>query len=155
MLLILLVVCAHLVWFFERKANPEQFPQPYGKGLWESSWWAISTILSGGCDAKGPNHVAGRIFGAIWMLTCIIVITYFTAAITTVMTVSQLQSDINGPNDLPGKDVATVAGSTAEKYLNSHGAKVHTFPTIDEAFAAMDKKDVDAVCTTSRSCRTA
>src|SRR5687768_14723547 len=144
-LLLLLVICAHLVWFFERRANAEQFPQPYGKGLWESSWWAISTILSGGCDAKGPNHVAGRLFGAIWMLTCIVVITYFTAAITTVMTVSQLQSDINGPNDLPGKDVATVGGSTAERYLNSHGAKVHAFPTIDEAFAAMDKKEVDAV----------
>lgn len=144
-LLILLVVCAHLVWFFERRANAEQFPQPYAKGLWESSWWAISTILSGGCDAKGPNHVLGRVFGAIWMLTCIIVITYFTAAITTVMTVSQLQSDINGPNDLPGKEVATVGGSTAEKYLSSHGAKVHAFPTIDEAFAAMDKKDVVAV----------
>jgi polar amino acid transport system substrate-binding protein len=144
-ILILLVICAHLVWFFERRANAEQFPQPYGKGLWESSWWAISTILSGGCDAKGPNHVAGRFFGAIWMLTCIIVITYFTAAITTVMTVSQLQSDINGPNDLPGKEVATVGGSTAEKYLKAHGAKVHPYPTIEDAFVAMDKKDVVAV----------
>jgi ABC-type amino acid transport substrate-binding protein len=144
-IVIVLVICAHLVWFFERRNNAEQFPQPYGKGLWESSWWAISTILSGGCDAKGPNHVIGRFFGAIWMLTCIIVITYFTAAITTVMTVSQLQADINGPNDLPGKEVATVGGSTAEKYLKEHGVKVHAFPTIDEAFAAMDKKQVDAV----------
>jgi ABC-type amino acid transport substrate-binding protein len=144
-ILALLLVCAHLVWLFERKNNAEQFPAPYGKGIWESSWWAISTILSGGCDAKGPNHVAGRIFGGIWMLTCIIVITYFTAAITTVMTVSQLQSDINGPEDLPGKKVATVQGSTAEKYLKAHGAKVTSFENIDGAFAAMDDKKVVAV----------
>jgi polar amino acid transport system substrate-binding protein len=143
--LILLVVCAHLVWFFERMTNHEQFPKPYLKGIWESSWWAISTILSGGCDAKGPNHVLGRIFGGVWMLVCIIVLTYFTAQITTVMTVSELTSDINGPNDLPGKKVATVAGSTAEKYLQAHGAKVSSFPSIDEAYGALDKNDVIAV----------
>lgn len=144
-LLIILIVCAHLVWFFERNINGEQFPRPYGRGLWESSWWAISTILSGGCDAKGPNHVVGRFFGALWMLTCIIVLTYFTAAITTVMTVSQLTADINGPNDLPGKKVATVAGTTAEKYLKDHGAKVSSFEKIDGAFDSLDKGDVDCV----------
>jgi polar amino acid transport system substrate-binding protein len=144
-LLLLLVACAHLVWWFERKSNAEQFPQPYAKGLWESSWWAISTILSGGCDAKGPNHVLGRLFGALWMLTCIIVITYFTAAITTVMTVNQLTSDIDGPNDLPGKKVATVKGSTAERYLNAHGVKVSAFDKIDGAYEALEKKDVVAV----------
>ncbi len=144
-LVLILLICAHLVWFFERRNNAEQFPKPYATGIWESSWWAISTILSGGCDAKGPNHVIGRIFGAVWMLVCIIVLTYFTAAITTVMTVSQLTSDINGPNDLPGKKVATVQGTTAEKYLKEHGAKVTTFETIDGAFEAMDQKDVVAV----------
>jgi polar amino acid transport system substrate-binding protein len=61
------------------------------------------------------------------------------------MTVSQLQSDINGPDDLPGKKVATVQGSTAEKYLKAHGSKVSSFDTIDGAFEAMDKKDVVAV----------
>ena len=144
-LLIILVVCAHLVWFFERNINGEQFPKSYGRGMWESSWWAISTILSGGCDAKGPAHVAGRLFGAVWMLVCIIVLTCFTSAITTVMTVSQLTAEINGPNDLPGKKVATVAGTTAEKYLKDHGVKVSSFEKIDGAFASFDKGDVDAV----------
>jgi ABC-type amino acid transport substrate-binding protein len=142
---ILLIACAHLVWLFERKVNPQQFPPTYAKGIWESSWWAISTILSGGCDAKGPMHVVGRVFGALWMLTCIVTITYFTAAITTVMTVNHLTSDIKGPSDLPGKEVATVAGSTAERYLRDHGAQVHPFDSADGAFAAMDRKEVVAV----------
>ncbi len=144
-LVVILLICAHLVWFFERRNNAEQFPQPYAKGIWESSWWAISTILSGGCDAKGPNHVIGRIFGAVWMLVCIVVLTYFTAAITTVMTVNQLTSDISGPGDLPGKKVATVQGSTAERYLKEHGAKVTPFDGIDAAFDAMNHGQVQAV----------
>ena len=144
-LFLVLVACVHLVWLFERKVNADQFPATYLRGIGEASWWAISTILSGGCDAKGPMHAIGRIFGALWMLTCIVVVTYFTAAITTVMTVNHLTSDIKGPSDLPGKAVATVAGSTAEKYLREHGARVSSFDTPDGAFTAMDRKEVVAV----------
>ncbi len=144
-LLLLLVVLAHGVWFFERQVNADQFPKPYAKGIWESAWWAVSTMLSGGCDAKGPMHTLGRAIASLWMLTCIVVLTYFTAAITTVMTVSQLNAAINGPSDLPGKKVATVKGSTAEKYLNEHGVKVSSFDTPDGAFEAMNAKKVEAV----------
>jgi polar amino acid transport system substrate-binding protein len=143
--LLILAITGHLIWLFERKRNPEQFPEPYFKGVWESSWWAISTILSGGCDAKGPNALGGRIVGAAWMLVCIVFITYFTASITTIMTVNQLTSDINGPRDLPGKTVATVQGSTAETYLKSIRVAPKAFPTIDAAFAALAKKQVQAV----------
>ena len=144
-LLGILILVSHLIWYFERHANGDQFPKPYLRGVWESSWWAISTILSGGCDAKGPVVVVGRIVAAFWMLLCIIVITYFTAAITTIMTVNQLSSDIKGVSDLPGKQVATVKGSTAERYLQEHGMRVNAFDTIDDAYAALEKDKVVAV----------
>ncbi len=144
-LLIILAIVAHLIWFFERHKNFEQFPKPYARGVWESAWWAISTILSGGCDAKGPNAVVGRVVGAFWMLVCIVVITYFTAMITTTMTVNQLASDIRGVQDLPGKKVATVKGSTAERYLQEKGMKVSAFDTIDGAYQALEKQKVVAV----------
>ena len=144
-LVLLLLVFAHGIWIFERRHNPDHFPPSYGRGVWESSWWAISTILSGGCDNKGPIAVGGRILGALWMLVCIIAITYFTASITTIMTVNQLTSDINGQNDLPGVKVGTATGTTAEKYLTEHRAKVVPFATIDDAFDALDRNEVKAV----------
>jgi polar amino acid transport system substrate-binding protein len=144
-LFLILIIVAHLIWFFERHANADQFPKPYLRGIGESAWWAISTILSGGCDAKGPVVVVGRIVAAFWMLLCIIVITYFTAAITTIMTVNQLSSDIKGINDLPGKPVATVKGSTAERYLQEHRVKVNAFETIDGAYEALERDVVVAV----------
>src|SRR5262249_34454421 len=55
LLVLVLLVTAHLVWYFERHRNPEQFPTRYKHGIWEASWWAISTILSGGCEGKGPT----------------------------------------------------------------------------------------------------
>jgi ABC-type amino acid transport substrate-binding protein len=141
----ILVVTGHLIWFFERKRNPEQFPAPYFRGVWESTWWGISTILSGGCDAKGPMALGGRIVGAAWMLVCIVFITYFTASITTIMTVNQLTSDISGPNDLPGRAVATVKGSTAERYLTTRRMEVQSVATIEEAYDLLAKGKVQAV----------
>lgn len=144
-LLVLLIITANLLWLFERHTNAEQFPKPYLAGVWESAWWAISTILSGGCDAKGPMALGGRIVGAFWMIVSIVLIAYFTASITSIMTVNQLTSEINGPADLPGRPVATVKGSTAEKYLTLKKADVKAFPNIDEAYAALTKKEVKAV----------
>jgi ABC-type amino acid transport substrate-binding protein len=144
-LLVLLIVTANLLWLFERRVNAEQFPEPYLKGVWESAWWAISTILSGGCDAKGPMALGGRIIGAFWMIVSIVLVSYFTASITSIMTVNQLTSEVNGPADLPGRPIATVKGSTAEKYLTLKKSDVKAFPTIDEAYAALTRKDVKAV----------
>ncbi|MEJ7732074.1 MAG: transporter substrate-binding domain-containing protein [Polyangiaceae bacterium] len=144
-LLLLLVVTANLLWLFERSTNSEQFPAPYLKGVWESAWWAISTILSGGCDAKGPMALGGRIIGAFWMIVSIVLVSYFTASITSIMTVNQLTSEINGPADLPGRPIATVKGSTAERYLTNRKSEVKAFATIDEAYAALSSKDVKAV----------
>ncbi len=144
-LILILLATANLLWFFERKRNPETFPPSYVAGVGEATWWALSTILSGGCEDKGLLAIGGRIIGALWMLICIIIVTYLTAAITTIMTVNQLTSDITGINDLPGQTVATVKGTTAEKYLLAHRAKVSAFDTIDQAFDALDKHDVKAV----------
>ena len=145
LLVLMLFLTANLIWWFERHANHEQFPKTYKHGVWEASWWAISTILSGGCEGKGPMAVGGRVISALWMLVCIVVVTYLTAAITTIMTVNQLTSDINGAMDLPGQKVATAKGTTAEKYLRDHGAKVATYDTIDGAFDALDHGEVSAV----------
>jgi polar amino acid transport system substrate-binding protein len=46
--------------------------------------------------------------------------------------------------DLPGKQVGTLAGSTAVEYLRKHHAQVQEFPT-DRMFEALLNKKVDAV----------
>jgi polar amino acid transport system substrate-binding protein len=144
-LIAVLLAIAHLIWIFERHQNPSKFPRGYLKGVAESTWWAVSTILSGGCEDKGLLATGGRIIGALWMLICIVAITYFTAAITTIMTVNQLTSDISGAGDLPGQRVATVRGTTAERYLHEHRAKVTAYDSIDKAFDALERHTVKAV----------
>ena len=52
------------------------------------------------------------------MVVAIIIISSFTAAITSSLTVTQLESVIKGPEDLPKVTVGTTANTTSESYLN-------------------------------------
>ncbi len=58
------------------------------------------------------------------------------ATITTAMTVEQLRSHINGPQDLRGKTVGVLADSAAAMYLRVHGVTYKMYPSLDDAVAA-------------------
>jgi len=143
LVLLAMFVISHLVWLFERRRNAEMYPERYGPGVWESFWWTISMLGTGGCEAKGPMGVPARLVAILWMVVSIVLIAYFTAAVTTEMTVKTLAGDIAGPGDLPGLKVGTVAASTAETWLQKNKAKVSSYPDIASAVAALFISQLD------------
>lgn len=145
LLLVTMLIISHLVWRYEHKVNTDQWPEDYKAGLWESFWWTVSTLLVGGADNKGPVGVGGRIVAIVWMLLSIVLVSLLTASFTTTLTVNSLKGDINGPDDLPGRAVATISGSTTETWLTEKGAKVKPFAAIGECIAALQAGDVQAV----------
>ncbi len=144
-LLLVMLVISHLVWWFERRKNAEMYPEAYGAGVWESFWWTISMLLAGGCEAKGPMGVPARLLAILWMVASIILIAYFTAVVTTEMTVKSLTGDISGPGDLPGLKVGTITGSTAEAWLRKNKTKVSPYPDVASAVAALNSGELKAV----------
>jgi polar amino acid transport system substrate-binding protein len=91
---------------------------------------------------KGP---IGRIVATIWMYVSVLFIAYFTATITSNLTVQQLKSSIQSVDDLPGKKVATVYGSTAADYLKHAQIDIKEVKQISQAFDALQTGKVDAV----------
>jgi ABC-type amino acid transport substrate-binding protein len=79
------------------------------------------------------------------MLLSIVLVSLLTASFTTTLTVNQLKGDINGPGDLPGREVATIKESTSETWLNNKGAKVQVFDSVTECIAALKAGKVQAV----------
>ena len=133
LLILAMVLVSHLVWRYEHKVNGDMWPEDHKQGLWESFWWTVSTLLVGGADNKGPVSVGGRIVAIAWMLLSIVLISFLTASFTTTMTVNSLKGEINGPGDLMGRKVATLGGSTSEKWLQAKG--IETIPAVDVAGA--------------------
>ncbi len=140
-----LVVAAHLLWLFERRKNSQMFPATYVKGVWEAFWWAGVTVTTVGYGDKSPVGVGGRIVALVWMFSGILLISYFAATVTTAMTVQSLEGSIHGPEDLPGKRVATLTKTTAEAWLEGRRIVPRTFARIEDACAAVANGHVDAV----------
>ena len=57
----------------------------------------------------------------------------------------QIRSGIKGPEDLPGKRVATTRGSTGAAFLRQINAEVHEFGNIRSAYSALLDNKVEAV----------
>ncbi len=101
LLLGLLFFWGFLVWVFERKNNKDDFGGTSAQGIGSGIWWAAVTMTTVGYGDKAPKTFAGRVVGFIWMFTAIITVSFFTASIASTLTVSQLDSRVNGLNDLP------------------------------------------------------
>ena len=142
--LLLSIIPAHVIWFFERNHNDGIVKNPaYFPGIFQALLWGLSSI-TGSADSM-PRQWIARIFAFIWAFASIVFVAFYTAQLTASLTVQQFKAEIAGPQDLPGKKVGTVQASTSASYLTAAGAKVAAFPTIAAAFDALVNKQVDAV----------
>ena len=134
-----------LVWWFEHKRNPQQFNSSAARGIGSGFWWSAVTMTTVGYGDKAPVTLAGRILGLIWMFAAIIIISSFTAAITSSLTVTQLESVIKGPEDLPKVTVGTMANSTSESYLKQIHISFISYPSPQEGLAALQEGKIQAL----------
>jgi ABC-type amino acid transport substrate-binding protein len=98
-----------------------------------------------GYGDKAPITMAGRILGLIWMFVAIIIISSFTAAITSSLTVSQLETVIKGPEDLSKVTVGTIANTTSESYLKQIHISFRSYGSPQEGLAALKAGKVQAL----------
>ena len=70
---------------------------------------------------------------------------FFVAQLSSDLTMQGLKSSINGPEDLRGRRVAVVDGTTSFHYVKNVRAYMDVFKRVDEAFDALLKGEVDAV----------
>ena len=142
--LMVLLIVAHIIWILERRSNP-QFSKNYFTGLWQSIWWAVVTVTTVGYGDKTPKGKMGRFFALMWILVGYFVFAYFTATVTTTITLQELKGTIDGPEDLFGKKLATVAGSPASEYLASQGLLMRAVEEIEIAYQLLETGEIDAI----------
>lgn len=133
-----------VVWFFEREKNREQFGGTKAEGIGAGFWWSAVTMTTVGYGDKAPRTLGGRIVGLIWMFAAIIIISSFTAAIASALTVGELGSSIRNLNDLPNVRVAAVANSTGETFLKNRRIAHQSFSDAKAAIQAVAEGRADA-----------
>jgi polar amino acid transport system substrate-binding protein len=140
-----LLLAGLLIWVFERRCNSAMFGGPPRKGIGSGFWWALVTLTTVGYGDKSPITLGGRVIATLWMIVALVMLSSLTAAITSAMTVSTLDSNIKGPADLAGKRVATVTASASADWLDRQGLGCTGYEQLDQALDAVADSLADAV----------
>lgn len=143
-LLGLLIVVGVLIWLAERRSN-DQFHRRPLSGIGAGVWWSAVTMTTVGYGDKAPTTLLGRAIGIIWMFAGLLAISAFTAAITTALTVNELDSSIDGVDDLRLKRVLVLSGSTSASFLRDQGIRHQTVDDLSVALTQLAKGKADAV----------
>jgi len=142
--LVLVLIPAHLVWLLERGREGGMIRnRKYFPGIFEAMYWAVSGLTSQAQDM--PHQWLARAFSVFWMFAGVVFVAFYTAQLTTSLTVRQIQGSIGGPDDLAGKRVATVANTVAADYLRAQNAQVQEFHRSSSMIQALQTKQVDAI----------
>jgi ABC-type amino acid transport substrate-binding protein len=144
-LLLLLAAVGALMWLSERRQNSAQFARPPARGIAAGFWWSAVTMTTVGYGDKAPVTVVGRILALFWMFAAIILFSFFTASITSSLTLQRLESTIKGPGDLADARVTTIPGSTSASYLEARSISYRDAPTVLDGLRAVVHGDADAM----------
>jgi len=133
-----------LMWIFERKSQP-YFDRPASEALFPSFWWALNLVVNGGFEERVPRSFFGRIFAVILVVSSLFIVSVFVARITAVMTIEAINENISSVNDLYGRDIGTIEGSTAASFLQNRDIDFVGTADLDALIAGFEAHEFDAV----------
>jgi polar amino acid transport system substrate-binding protein len=133
-----------LMWRLERN-HQDYFDKPAHEAMFPAFWWALNLVVNGGFEERVPRTPFGRIFGVLLVISYLFVVSIFVARITAAMTISAIESSVSSVNDLYGKRVGKVAGSTAEAFLQNRDLNGYALNDLSDVLRAFEDGDLDAV----------
>jgi polar amino acid transport system substrate-binding protein len=134
-----------ILWLVERRHN-EHFGTHH-RGFGSSLWWSAVAMTQGGAAAgeKVPVTLPGRLLAIMWMVTSVVVIASFTAALTSALTLNQLRGSVHDEADLRYVRAAAVSGTETTEYLDRERIAHQDFPSPEASLLALRKGNIDAV----------
>ena len=133
-----------LMWWLERR-HQDYFDKPAKQAMFPAFWWALNLVVNGGFEERVPRTMLGRLMGVALVIVSLFFVSVFVAYVTSAMTVQAITSSINSVNDLYGKRVGTVSGSTAAVYMDDRGLDYIEYAGLDQMLAGFESGALDAV----------
>lgn len=137
-LLICLFLVGNGIWLVERRQNPEQFPNQYLRGVASGMWFAFVTLTTVGYGDQTPRTSTGRLITGIWMLISLIAVSSLIGGLASAFTLalSDLPADsLTQPEDMEGKPMAVVKGTTGETWAGKYQARLVQCSSLEEAIS--------------------
>ena len=142
--ILIVLLLANVLWLIERRRSKE-VPKSYLRSIGEGLWGTMLIIATGEHGDRDAPGVARRVAVVSMWLIGVMLIAQLTATVTSSQTVERLQSSIRGPDDLPGKAIASVPGTTAGDYLVQRGLSFVSVNYGPDAIRMLTDDQVQAV----------
>jgi polar amino acid transport system substrate-binding protein len=142
--IVIVFLLANVLLLVERRRNPD-FKGGYLPDIGEALWGTMLIVATGEHgERNAPGALKRLTVVGMWLLG-VLLIAQLTATVTSSQTVQRLRSNIRGPDDLPGKTIATVSGTVPADYLAKRGLPFVGVTNADDAIQKLLHSDVQAV----------
>ncbi|CUH51399.1 amino acid ABC transporter substrate-binding protein, PAAT family (TC 3.A.1.3.-) [Shimia marina] len=132
-----------IMWVFERH-HQTYFDRPAKDALFPSFWWALNLVVNGGFEERMPQSRPGRFFAVLLVISSLFVVSVFVATITAAVTVEVLHDSVDSINDLDGRNVGSVEGSTSARFLDTRDIRFRAYTTPQDMLAAFQQGTIDS-----------
>ena len=132
-----------LIWLAERKDNPAFSDKM--NGIIDGFWWSWVTMTTVGYGDKSPQSKNGKMLATIWMLVAILIISGFTATISSELTTKRLQNNVTQLHDLHKMKVGCVEDRNTAIYLDYKHINSKEYPTFEKAIEALEGGEINAL----------
>jgi len=122
-LALFIFIAGNILWFVER--GHFHVSKKYFPGIFEAIWFVIVTMATVGYGDVVPRKWFGRLISDFVMVFGIGFFGWVVAQLSSALTLQKLHSDIEHPQDLRGRIVATVEGTTSIPTLDKLDAIVN------------------------------
>ncbi|XP_065053119.1 uncharacterized protein LOC135682248 [Rhopilema esculentum] len=130
-----------IIWFLDTVRNPVEFPNSFIEGSWEGFWWAFITMTTVGYGDKAPRSFPARLFGIVWILVGLVIISTFTATITTMLTASSLSDETK----LYGTKVGVLENSEEYRLGVKRNAETKAYNSVEEIVSKVEEGEVQGI----------
>ncbi len=145
--LLLVFMAGNIIWLVERKqdAGKRSFALRYLPGIFEGMYWAVVTASTVGYGDRTPQTWVGRLLAILLIITFLPFFAFFIAKLSADITLYELHTAIDGPNDLIDKRVGVVQGTTSYDYMSHLNAAVFSFERVEKAYELLISGELDAI----------
>ncbi|MBX3023630.1 transporter substrate-binding domain-containing protein [bacterium] len=139
------LVVGVLIALVERRSHSTDFGGSMRESVSMGVWWAAVTMTTVGYGDATPKTTTGRALALVWMFVGVVAVAFLTATVTSVLTLAHLRGAVEHPSDLLRMRLGVVDSGAGADYLGHRHVAYATYPTYEDALAALDRGSVDAV----------
>lgn len=139
-----LIFFSLVLWYLERGVQKGHFGGKPIHGFGSAIWFAAVTMTTVGYGDKTPQTPLGRTLAFLWMFLGLLLVSAFTGAVASSLTLSGIHAKVNRLSDLIQYRNGVLEGSLGQEILGGLGVPTEQFTSVEAGLKALQSNQISA-----------